>query len=518
MRVLAWLVCMFLAAAAGASQGGRPGEIFQFGANARGLAMGGANTAFANDVTSVYYNPAGLGLLPAREVTFMRATLFGDATYDYLAYAQNKKKRAGGWGLEVIRLGAAAADGRDEFNNKTGGFAWSETAFGLAHGWRGLFHPDLSFGLKAKMLNRSLGSSSDRLVGMDLGVQAGPFASGKLMFGGVVQNAFSLAQGDTDDKLEPVVRAGVSYRVVGPLALSADVSADGDFRVGTEYAWGIAAVRAGLEDKQLSFGGGINFRSKYRFDLAMLSHPTLGMSQRFSIGYRFGARQELAQGKSPKMQAFASEYLANGQAELQKRDYLRASKDIDTALGIDPNAGDGSWRERAVRLRRLVKEMQLEAHPEDVETFLQDNPASFMAYTVVGAWLEGEEDRAMLLAHATAGTVNRSGAYRRLLDAMSRLTGRKVDRDSVLPTARLAALRMKQGVDAIYQRRFGPAAESLRDALWLEPNNAAAWTRLGSAYFAMGDRPRAAAAWKKALELNPADEKLKQFMAAQGVE
>ena len=518
MRVPALLASMFLAASAWAGQGGRPGEIFQFGANARGLAMGGANTAFASDVTSVYYNPAGLGLLPTREVTFMRASLFGDASYDYLAYAQNKKKRAGGWGLELIRLGVSGADGRDENNNKTGGFAWSETAFGLAHGWRGLFHPDLSFGLKAKMLNRSLGSSSDRLIGMDLGVQAGPFASGKLMLGGVVQNVFSLAQGDTDDKLEPVVRAGFAYKVVGPLALTGDISADGDFRIGTEYAWGIAAVRAGLEDKQLSFGGGINFRSKYRFDLALLNHPTLGMSQRFSVGYRFGARQELAQGKSPKMQAFASEYLANGQAELQKRDYLRASKDIDTALGIDPNVGDGSWRERAVRLRRLVKEMQLESHPEDVESFRQDNPASFMAYTVVTAWLDGEEDRAMLLAHATAGTVSRNGAYRRLLEAMSRLTGRKVDRDAILPPARLAALRMKQGVDAVYQRRFGPAVEALRDALWLEPNNAAAWTRLGSAYFAMGDRPRAGAAWKKALELNPADEKLKQFMAAQGVE
>lgn len=501
-----------------ASQAGRPGELFQFGASARGLAMGGAHTAMVNDVTSVYYNPAGLGLLPTREVGFMRASLFGDATYDYIGYAQNKRKRAGGWGLELIRLGAAAGDGRDELNNKTGGFAWSETAFGLAHGWRGVFHPALSFGLKAKMLNRTLGSSSDRLLGADLGVQGGPFNSGKLMLGLVVQNAFSMAQGDTDDKLEPVVRAGAAYRVVGPLSLTADVSADGEFRVGTEYAFGFAALRAGIEDRQLAFGGGLLFRSKYRFDLALLNHPTLGMSQRLSVGYKFGARQELATGKSPKMQAFASEYLANGQAELQKRDYLKASKDFETALGIDPQVGDGAWKERAARLKRLVKAMDLEAHPEDQEAFRQESPAAFMAYQVAQAWLDGEEDRAMLLAHATAGTINRHGGYRRLLDAVAQLTGRKVDRDAILPPARLAALRMKQGVDAVYQRRFGPAVESLRDALWLEPNNPVAWTRLGSAYFAMGDKPRAGAAWKKALELNPSDEKLRQFMAAQGVE
>ncbi|MBI3297576.1 MAG: tetratricopeptide repeat protein [Elusimicrobia bacterium] len=517
-RVLAALLAVLVAAPARADLGGRPGEIFQFGANARGLAMGGANTAGVNDVTSVYYNPAGLGLLPAREVTLMRANLFEGATYDYLGYAQNKKKRAGGWGLEFVRLGISGADGRDELNNKSGGFGWSETAMSVAHGWRGVFHPALSVGVKGKMLNRALAGSSDRLIGADLGFQAGPFNTGKLMLGAVVQNAFALSQGDTDDKLGLVVRVGAAYRLVGPLSLAADVSPDGEFRVGTEYAWGIGALRAGLEDRQLSFGGGLHFRSKYRFDLALLSHPTLGMSQRLSVGYRFGQRQALAEGKSPKMQAFAGEYLANGQSELQKRDYLRASKDFDTALGIDPNVGDGSWKERAARLRRLVKELDLEAHPGDQESFRQDNPAAFMVYQVVSAWLDGEEDRAMLLAHAAAGTINRHAGYRRLLDAMGRLTGRKVDRDSILPPARLAALRMKQGVDAVYQRRFPAAVESLRDALWLEPNNAAAWTRLGSAYFAMGDKPRAAAAWKKALEINPGDEKLKAFMSAQGVE
>ena len=516
MRSLA--LCVLLAAPVGASTAGRPGELFQFGASARGLAMGGAHTAMVNDVTSVYYNPAGLGLLPGREVGFMRATLFGDASYDYIGYAQNKKKKAGGWGVEIIRLGASGGDGRDELNNKTGGFDWSETSFGLAHGWRGVFHPDLSFGLKGKMLNRSLGSSSDRLLGADLGVQAGPFNSGRLMLGAVVQNAFSMAQGDTDDKLEPVIRAGASWRVVGPLTLVGDVSADGEFRMGTEYSFGFAALRAGIEDRQLSFGGGLLLRSKYRLDLALLSHPVLGMSQRISVGYKFGARQDLAAGKAPKMQAFAGEYLANGQGELQKRDYLRAAKDFDTALGIDPNVGDGAWKERAGRLRRFVKALDLETHPEDQDAFKQDNPAAFMAFQVASAWLDGEEDRAMLLAHATAGTINRHGGYRRLLDGMAALTGRKVDRDAVLPPARLSALRMKQGVDAMYQRRFGPAVEALRDALWLEPNNAVAWTRLGSAYFAQGDKPRAAAAWKKALEINPGDEKLKAFMTAQGLE
>ncbi|MDE2292843.1 MAG: tetratricopeptide repeat protein, partial [Elusimicrobia bacterium] len=508
---------LLAAVPARAGVGGRPGELYQFGAGARGLAMGSAYTAVANDVTSVYYNPAGLGLLPAREVTLMRANLYGGATYDYLGYAQNKKKRAGGWGLEVIRLGLQGADGRDQYNQQTGGFGWSETSLGLAQGWRGVFYPKLSVGVKAKMLSRQLGPSSDRLLGADLGVQVGPYASERLMLGAVVQNALSIAQGDTADKLEPVIRVGGSYRVVGPLTVAADVAADGSFRVGTEYGFGILSVRAGLADRQLTFGGGLSFRSKYRFDLALVNDATLGMSQRFSVSYRFGSRADLAAGKSPKMQAFASEYLANGQAELKKRDYLAASKDIDTALGIDPNVADGAWNDRASRLGRLVKGMELEARPEDRKAFTQDGPAAFLSFQVVDAYLSGDDERALLLAHAADGTAGRSGPFERLLSTMARLTGGKVDRDSILPAPRLEAMRMKQGVDAVYQRRFAPAVELLRQALWLEPQDALAFKRLGSAYFALGDKKRAAEAWQRALQLDPADAPLKQFMDARGL-
>ena len=76
---------------------------------------------------------------------------------------------------------------------------------------------------------------------------------------------------------------------------------------------------------------------------------------------------------------------------------------------------------------------------------------------------------------------------------------------------------MKKAVDAVYARRFEAAIVLLREALWLDPENAAAWTKLGSAYFAVNDKERAAEAYRKAVELDPADTKLKEFMRAQGM-
>jgi len=516
----AWVLIFSMAACprfAGAQVAGQPGEIYQFGAGARALAMGSAQTAVVQDVNAVYYNPAGLGLLPGRELQFMRASLFEGASYDYIAYAQNKKKRAGGWGFELIRLGVSGAEGRDEFNNEAGGFAYSETSLGLAHGWRGVFHPKMSIGIKGKMLNRTLASSSDRIISVDFGLQSGPWMDEKLMIGAVVQNGLGLAQGDTDDRLKPLIRAGVSYKVVGPLSLAADVSQSGEFRIGTEYAFGMTALRVGMTDRSLSFGGGLQLREKYLLDVALQNHAVLGMSQRISVGYRFGERKGLSGGKPPKMQFYASEYLNNALAELKKRNYLKASSDLDTAHGIDPKVFGAEWKPKGERLRTLVKALELEAHPEDQKVFQENTPAAFIAYQAVQAYIGNEEDRASLLAHAALGSDPRNPGYRRLLDAIGKLTGREKKRDEILPPARLLGLKMKFAVDEVYRRRFPSAVETLREALWLDPNNTMAWTRLGSCYYAMGDRERAAAAYGKALELDPADQKLRAFMEKQGL-
>ena len=56
---LAWLC------AASAHAQGQPGDIFNYAASGRASAMGGAYTALASDASSIYYNPAGLGLVRA---------------------------------------------------------------------------------------------------------------------------------------------------------------------------------------------------------------------------------------------------------------------------------------------------------------------------------------------------------------------------------------------------------------------------------------------------------------------
>lgn len=81
-------------------------EFLKIGVGARAAAMGNAMTGIVDDVTSGYWNPAGLGLSPAApEVALMHSEYFaGIAKYDYIGFTMpiGEQRR---FGASVIRLG-----------------------------------------------------------------------------------------------------------------------------------------------------------------------------------------------------------------------------------------------------------------------------------------------------------------------------------------------------------------------------------------------------------------------------
>ncbi len=497
---------VLLASTGARAQSAGAGQIFEIGAGGRGPGMGSAYTAAVRDVSSLYYNPAGMGLLESRQAAFMRANLYGGATMDYLGYAQNRRKGAGGWGVQLVRLSAAGGEGRDALNNSAGGFTYSETGLAFGTGWRGLFLPELSLGAGFKVLTRSLGSSSDRLMGADLGAQYGPLADEHLMLGVVARNAFAMSSGDTDDKLPTSLRAGAAYKIFRPLTVALDVSSVQELRVGMEYDFGFMALRAGYAPEGISFGGGFLFRKAFSLDLAVVNSPALGMSQRLAMGYRFGAR------KPAKTSSLAGEYLGNGRSELAARNYPKALSSLETSLGMDLAVGGREWKRKAARLRQLLEGMDLSAGSPDDEELKSESVAAALAARGIGRYVDGEFNEAMTLVHVAAGASGRNSVYMRLLTSMAKATGVNITREDIVAPAAFLQARQGRAVEAVRARRYDAAVRSLMDCLLVSADDVLTWTQLGSAYFASGNREKSLEAYRKALQLEPSNVKLRGFV------
>lgn len=506
-RTQALLLAALLAAAAPArATTAGAGQIFETGASGRALGMGNAFTAVVRDATSLYYNPSGLGLLEAKEVHLMRASLFGGASYDHLSYAHNLKKKPGGWSVQMIRLGVTGPQGRDENNAPAGGFTYAETVLGAGYGVRGAFVPDLSMGMGFKMLNRALGPSSDKHMALDMGAQYGPIYDGNLTFGGVIQNIASKSSGETSDTLAPKIKMGAAYRVLGPMLIALDVSSGKDFNFGAEYTFGTMALRAGFAPEGITFGGGFTVKKAFTFDLAVVNNASLGLSQRISLGYKFGAS------KPKKLSSLAEEYLNNGLAELEQRNYATASKDIESALGIDPAVGGKEWKRKAARLRTLLEGMDIE-EAKDRGTLQEPTPQAQLSHRAVMSYLAGENVDAMLMAHVAAGGTGGDSVHMRILQSMSKATRQAIVREDIVPLPLFVQDRTRKTVESIHTRRFDAAIRSAREALLIQPEDGGSWMRLGSAYFASGDKPKALESYRKALNLEPDNVKLREFIS-----
>ena len=93
-RLLSILIFVAVLTAGDASGGaGVTGmDFLKIGTGARQAGMGGASAALADDIYSMYYNPAGLALLEKNEVSFVHLAWFEDISYECLSFVVPSEK------------------------------------------------------------------------------------------------------------------------------------------------------------------------------------------------------------------------------------------------------------------------------------------------------------------------------------------------------------------------------------------------------------------------------------------
>jgi long-subunit fatty acid transport protein len=138
------------------------------GVGARPIAMGGAFVATANDASSMYWNPAGLGRLDAVEILFVHTNWIADMSFEYAGF--------------VIPLGAAGTLGANftmldigemkvrtiDYPEGTGVyFEAQDIAIGLSYGFN--ITERFSIGLTAKYISQKIWNENAQSFAIDIG-------------------------------------------------------------------------------------------------------------------------------------------------------------------------------------------------------------------------------------------------------------------------------------------------------------------------------------------------------------
>lgn len=501
----------FSAVSALAQSGGQPGAFMGYGAGARGLGMGGAFFAVADDASASYWNPAALTLLERKEFTAMQATLFEQTTLNFFTYAHPTTTK-GTWAISMTQLQSTGFEkieitanpaGDEIIDIKTLG-TFDSTERALAFSWGRDVSDKLAFGVMAKNISRTLDTSADSFNAIDIAMLQKFSKTYRAAIG--IQNVFSMASGDTDDKLPLTLKFGQALSLFkGSLVFGFDIAkpqnSATNWRFGGEYwlmYW--SALRFGVMGtpgiQEADFGLGIKYKN-FGFDIAQGVHA-LGTTTRFSVTMRMGNSNKSKHDREVReIIRQALQYFKSGY-------FTRAMEKLRAAQDADP--GNAEIRRMVTRLQGAVDYVPDATGGEEVPTLTRRG---------IIAYVDGKDMRASVnvLRHA----FNKDPKNDRLLSLLnmvekeagvSELT-RKPEGPEIFTYIDQRTYDARQ---AIYDGKYDLAMRRAQDILDLEPNNETALEIMGSAFYLMDQKEKAKVIWEKVVEINPNNSIVKNFL------
>lgn len=554
-------VCVFCAVPAEAGDpGASAGSFLRFAPGPRGTGMGEAHTAVTEDAYSAWWNPAGLAAVERPEVAAAYNASMQSVSHQYVSVAY-PLRYGSTLGFNMTRLSVTPFQGYDAVGYATRKVDSAETAVAGAYA-RTLLkdeieRPVLNVGINLKGVNSRLDSVSASAFAADLGAiyylrpsnyWMKKVPAQELRFALGVKN---LGTGLKYDKVSfqlPLSATLGAAWISHPggahtltVALDQTVANDDSYTVGVGadyFMFQLLSFRAGFKTGQDTGSGlraGVGFRLSFLdLDYSMSPFGDLGAMHKLGLTMRFGspkARQPLEgatarvssgkliapKEKIEKLGSYAADYLELARKDLAARRYVSAQDNLAKAFNLEPSQKDGPWGGRAARLGELAARLRLKDTPARELALQKDSEQARAGHEAISAYVEGYELKAFLLAHVALGAdVRADNVYEALLYTLGEFTRNNVRRDEILPRQALVKEKLKKAARYFYVQQFDLAGRECEEVTLLNEANPLGWTRLGSAYYMMGDKRKARAAYEKALELQPGDEMTLKFMQAQG--
>ena len=261
--------------------GGQGGAFLRTPVGARPSGMGNAFVSVSDDANALYFNPGGLYQIKGAIFGGMYSLMSMDRSH-YQGSFIYSDERFGALGLMFTGFGVSDIDGRDGQGNPTQRFSDSEVAFSLGYG-RQLFR-FLGVGGSFKYLDHSLKDRKATGFGFDVGAHCRIEIEHPLLnsvrLGMSASNLGAKLKWNTDlsheDEIPFTIRfgTGFDFKFDGIEILltleGSQTSGESSYKFhgGVEiWLYKILALRAGLDDKDLTFGASIKYQ-RIQFDYA----------------------------------------------------------------------------------------------------------------------------------------------------------------------------------------------------------------------------------------------------------
>ena len=300
--LLALVFCsnVSFAAFSSADLGTTSAAFLKLGAGARPTAMGNCYAGVADDSTAIYWNPAGLAQIDAKNGTasLMHAVWFEDIFYDWASYAV-PIKNLGVFGIGVQYLSYGNLDQTDNTGLNTGTFSPTDMAVSLA--WAKNIK-GFDVGLNLKYISSTIVNTATAYAA-DVGVMK-KLMDDKLSLGASVQNMGTELKYVSDKESLPFnIKVGGAYKLksnwLGVLDINAPIDGPAYYGAGTEYVQKLSGKleisgRAGYNTENINTGGlngftvglGIKYLD-YSLDYAFVPYGDLGNTNRISLTVAF---------------------------------------------------------------------------------------------------------------------------------------------------------------------------------------------------------------------------------------
>lgn len=286
----------------------------RMGYGAKGMAMGGTGTAYMNDITAAYWNPAGLAKIADYQVGIDYMDGIGlDRTTSFAGIGMRFKY--GYMAISWLNAGATDFEGHDDFGTSTGSYDVQDNNINLSLATR---TGKLLWGSSIKMMFDNIDDEKKSGFGVDLGAMYE--MNDYISFGANVRDVFS----KFDDSSIPMqYNLGVAVFPFKGLTVSGDLRQEESkdeitVHMGAEYWAGIgtdgdlgsgigtmknsnnptwddmlsqvqAGVRIGANDGQFTAGFGVRFKM-IEMNYAYVREDSKGINEdnhRYGLTFRF---------------------------------------------------------------------------------------------------------------------------------------------------------------------------------------------------------------------------------------